>query len=111
AATRIDKDFVDRYAAARPATPPPAEDPENADQVNQISQPQPEIPITKAAALAAAPHLWVDIEYVVSNRGPREEGNQIDLQRGTRVFFGFGDGKLPKNRPIGSVTIQYGSHS
>jgi len=111
AATRIDAPFIARYAAIRPASVPPAEDPENLDQVQLISQDRAEIPITMAAALAAVPHLWVNVEYVVANRGRREEGNQIDLQRGTRVFFGFGDARLPPNSPIGSVRIEYERHT
>jgi HKD family nuclease len=111
AATRIDAPFIARYAAIRPASVSPAEDPENLDQVQLISQDRAEIPITMAAALAAVPHLWVDVEYVVANRGRRVEGNQIDLQRGTRVFFGFGDARLSPNSPIGSVRIEYKGHT
>lgn len=111
AATRIDVPFVLRYAAIRPAAAPPAEDPENQEQVQLIGQDGAEIPITMAAALAAARHLWVDNEYVVPNRGRREEGNQVDLQRGTRVFFGFGDARLTPNSPIGSIRIEYEGHA
>jgi HKD family nuclease len=110
-ATRIDAAFVARYAAVRPASAPPAEDPENLEQAQLIDQDRAAIPITRAAALAAAPHLWVDNEYVVENLGKQQEGNQIDLQRGTRVFFGFGDGGLPRKSPIGSVLIEYERHS
>src|SRR5205807_1645751 len=38
-------------------------------------------------------------------------GNQIDMQRGSRVFFGFGDKTLPKNTAIGTVQIVYDKHS
>jgi hypothetical protein len=33
------------------------------------------------------------------------------MQRGTRVFFGFGDRALPRNSPIGSVRILFEGHS
>jgi hypothetical protein len=111
AATVIDEAFVVRYAAVRPAHPQPAEDPENEPQVQLISQTQSEVPISQAVALAAAPNLWIDVKKVVRNRGKKMEGNQIDLQRGTRVFFGYGDGRLPKNSHIGTVIIQYDAHA
>ena len=109
-ATVIDLAFVDRYEAIRPARPSPPTEEDDA-RANLILQQQPVIPATQAAALAAADHLWIDIEYVVANRGRNEEGNQIDMQRGTRVFFGFGDNQLARNSPIGSVRIRYEQHS
>lgn len=108
--TVIDADFVDRYEAVRPAAPSLPEDFED-QRANAILQDRPVIASTMSAALAAASNFWIDIEYVVANRGRYEEGNQIDMQRGSRVFFGFGDHTLPKNSPIGSVRILYGTHS
>jgi hypothetical protein len=108
-ATQIDEAFVDRYAAIRPASPElPVEF--EGPRSERILQEGAVLPARQAAALAAASNLWVDIEYVVPNRGRGEEGNQIDLMRGTRVFFGFGDAALPKNSPIGSVQLRYHSH-
>ncbi len=104
----IDEDFVDRYAAIRPARPSL---PEEDRRSEHILQDRSVIAAVEAAALARASGLWVQVDYVVPNRGPNEEGNQIDLKRGTRVFFGFGDGALPRNSPIGSVRIRYGTHS
>ena len=87
----IDEDFVDRYAAIRPARPSL---PEEDRRSEHILQDRSAIAAVEAAALARASGLWVQVDYVVPNRGPNEEGNQIDLKRGTRVFFGFGDGAL-----------------
>jgi len=109
-APRIDEDFVDRYEAIRPPSPRLREDFED-KRAERILQEQAVIPSDEAAALASADNLWVEIDYVVENRGRHEEGNQIDLKRGTRVFFGFGDGPLPRNSPIGTVRIRYGSYS
>ena len=109
-ATAIDSGFVDRYEAIRPARPKLPPEPED-KRADQILQDQAVIPATQAAALAAADHFWIDNEYVVENRGQNNEGNQIDMQRGTRVFFGFGDAKLPKNSPIGSIRILYQANS
>jgi len=96
--------------AIRPAAPRLHEDFED-KRSEKILQEQAVIPSDEAAALASANNLWLEIDYVVENRGRGEEGNQIDLKRGTRVFFGFGDGPLPKNSPIGTVRIRYGSYS
>lgn len=108
-ATRIDLGFVERYRAARSAVQPP--EGEDDERARLIDQEHVELRIDMAAALAASSNLWVQIAYVVPNRGRREEGNQIDLQKGTRVFFGFPNRALPRNSPIGSVRIVYGSHS
>ncbi len=110
ASTVIDEAFIDRYAAIRPAKPTLTEEFEN-ERAENILQEPPVIAATMSAALAAADHFWIHIEYVVGNRGRNEEGNQIDMQRGSRVFFGFGDKALPKNSPIGSVRILYETHS
>jgi len=106
----INEAFIDRYAAIRPTDPTLREEVED-KRADLILQEEPVIPATQAVALAAASHFWIDIEYVVSNRGMHQEGNQIDMQRGSRLFFGFGDGKLPKNSHIGNVRILYGTHS
>lgn len=109
-ATVIDEAFIDRYAAIRPPKPTLPEEFED-ERADHILQDKPAIPAAMSASLAAATHFWIDIEYVVANRGKNEEGNQIDMQRGSRVFFGFGDKTLSKNSAIGSVRILYDTHS
>ena len=109
-ATVIDEAFIDRYSALRPPTPMLPEEFED-ERADQILQDQPAIPAVMSASLAAAANFWIDIEYVVKNRGKYEEGNQIDMQRGSRVFFGFGDKTLPRNSHIGAVRITYGRHA
>lgn len=106
----IDAAFIDRYQAIRPAAPVLPEVFED-ERAELILQDAPVIQPVQSAALAAASHMWIDIEYVVANRGTEQEGNQIDLQRGARVFFGFGDRELTRNSPIGTVVILYGAHS
>lgn len=109
-ATIVDDNFIDQYEALRPATPTLPEEFEHV-RTTAILQPNAVLPSVESAALAAASNLWVDIEYVVANRGNTQEGNQIDLRRGTRVFFGFDDSPLPRNSAIGTVRIRYGTHS
>ena len=109
-ATVIDDDFVRRYEAMRPARPRMPEDVED-DRAGLILGAQPALTPIQAAGLATSDNMWIDIEYVVANRGRREEGNQIDMQRGTRVFFGFPDAPLPRNTAIGTVQLSYHGHS
>lgn len=109
-ATRIDEEFVARYEAIRPPSPRLREDFEDR-RSQRILQQHAVIPSDEAAALASANNLWVEIAFVVANRGRGKEGNQIDLKKGTRVFFGFGDRPLPRNSSIGTVRIRYGEFS
>jgi len=67
----------------------------------------PEFNINKAAAIAAASNYWIEIRYVVENLGKGLPGNQIDLQRGSRVFFGFDIGMVPRNTIFGKRIIRY----
>lgn len=110
AATRIDEDFVKRYEAIRPSSPALVEEFED-ERADRILQERAVIPMQEAVALASATNLWVDIEKESKNRGPDKEGSQIDLKKGTRVFFGFGDRELPRNSPIGTIRINYAGHS
>lgn len=72
-----------------------------------ISADNPEFNLNKATTIANANNYWVEVKYVVANLGTGRSGNQIDLQRGSRVFFGFNVGKVPKNTVFGKITINY----
>lgn len=60
-----------------------------------------------AITLSTAPAFWVEVGYVVENLGKGRPGNQIDLKRGCRVFFGFPAKDVPRNTVLGSVSIKY----
>ncbi|KAF2991447.1 phospholipase D family protein (plasmid) [Methylocystis sp. MJC1] len=61
----------------------------------------------KAIGLAFARKLWVEIiGELYKNRGASEAGNQVDLPRGSRVFFGFTPKTVPKNTVFGHVELQ-----
>lgn len=70
---------------------------------------RPEFDLSKAAAIATASNFWVEIKYVVENLGKGVPGNQIDLQRGSRVFFGFDVEQVAKNTIFGTRIIRYGN--
>ena len=57
-------------------------------------------------ALRAARCLWTQTLKIVENLGAGNPGNQVDLKRGSRVFFGS---KVPlaapTNTPLGSIDI------
>jgi hypothetical protein len=69
-----------------------------------------EIPLNVSAQIASARSMWVDITYVTPNRGVGVPGNQVDLQRGTRLFFGFSGVSVPRNTILGDVVIRYRGH-
>ena len=76
--------------------------------VEVITEPDPLLPRSRAIAMAAASSFWVEVNYVVENLGKNRPGNQIDLQKGSRVFFGFGASRVPKNTLLGTVRIRFG---
>jgi hypothetical protein len=50
-------------------------------------------------------NLWIDTGSMYSNLGPGRSGNQLELKRYSRVFFGFPARDLVKNSPIGGIAI------
>lgn len=73
--------------------------------VQLIESDRPSIEISEIASLSASKNLWLETGYITPNRGPGKYGNQIDLQRGIKVFFGFFDQELEPNTNIGEITI------
>ena len=60
----------------------------------------------KAAELTRATHLWVEAGNVVQNLGNGMPGNEVDLPKGTRAFFGLGTRDVPRKlRPLGPFTF------
>lgn len=57
--------------------------------------------------LRSLDNFWIDTGSMYSNLGARRPGNQLDLKRFSRVFFGFPAIDLAENSPIGSITIVY----
>lgn len=61
----------------------------------------------RLAELRTANSLWVEVRYVVPNRGAGVPGNQVDLAAGTRAFFGLDPTRRPRNTPLGTLRIEY----
>lgn len=53
-------------------------------------------------------NLWADAGSMYSNLGAGRSGNQLELRRYSRVFFGFPAQDLPKNSPIGGIPLLLG---
>jgi hypothetical protein len=107
-ATEPDAELLRRYAVCRRRRPPQAED--DGSAARKFERSYVEQTFEQTAAFATASHLWVDAGYVVQNRGGGRPGNQIDLPRGTRAFFGFSGKKISRNTILGEVRIQYETH-
>lgn len=68
----------------------------------------PSIDMDKALALSTASNFWVKVTpKVVQNLGSGKPGNQIDMQRGSRVFFGFDVANVAPNTVLGPVNMSF----
>jgi hypothetical protein len=59
----------------------------------------------RPATLSAARYLWVETGVLYKNRGGGRAGNQLDLPRGFRVFFGFPSIEVPRNTIFGTLWL------
>lgn len=66
-----------------------------------------EVPFDKGLALATARNLWVEVRRVIYNHQVGNKGNQLDLQGGTRSFFGFSNKRVAENTTFGHVNLTY----
>ena len=98
--------FLRDYAAHRPRRIRDRSE-DSSDEVTRISSPNSELTLRENAHLATATSLWIDVDYVVQNRGRGRPGNQIDLQHGTRVFFGMSSATVPRNTLLGEIKVVY----
>lgn len=109
-ASVLDKNILNLYIEKRLSVSPPLN--QEGNLLDVLNEDDPVIKIDKAIALSTSNYFWVEIRSVVQNLGANSPGNQIDLQRGTRVFFGFTPKKVPNNTLFGEVHIRYKqSHS
>lgn len=101
--------FLEKYSKAWKKRGATNED--RSSQIRKLLPKTPVIGISKSAAYSVAKSFWVNIEFVVENLGPGNPGNQIDLQRGSRVFFGFSAKDVPRNTSLGSIDIIFGGQT
>ena len=55
-------------------------------------------------------HMWIEAGNVTRNRGPDRPGNQLMMQRNSRVFFGFAAADLERDSFIGDVAIRFDAY-
>ena len=83
--------------------PPPSEDdtvPESASKTGQLRP-------DDLRKLRVCRHMWIEAGNVTHNLGLDRPGNQLMMQRNTRVFFGFAAADLERNSFIGDVAIRF----
>jgi hypothetical protein len=83
----------------RSAEPPPA-----------TYSPTNDLTAAHLRALRAARCLWTQTLRIVDNLGAGRPGNQVDLKRGARTFFGSNVPlTVPVNTPLGSIRVVTGA--
>lgn len=66
-----------------------------------------EIDVNLGLAWVNAKCLWVETRKLYRNLGKNRHGNQLDLKRGTRVFFGFSAEVVLPKFIFGNVFLQF----
>jgi HKD family nuclease len=107
-ATVLDDTLLERYrdVRARVRKARPLRDDDDDPAVRKLSKKTALGSIEKAAELAAAKHLWVETGGMNQNLGVGLPGSQVDLAKGTRVFFGLSGKEVAKNSPLGEVRFR-----
>jgi hypothetical protein len=103
-ATPVSRDFLIQYRRIRPTRPREDETP----SVRSFSADSPrEIDTNPGIAWTNANCFWIQTKQLYKNRGAGNPGNQLDLKRGTRVYFGFRPVSVPQNTVLGKISLQY----
>jgi hypothetical protein len=66
-----------------------------------------EVETKPGLAWANAKCFWIKTNELYKNLGRGRPGNQLDLRRGTRVYFGFPPDTVARNTNLGEVVLQY----
>jgi hypothetical protein len=103
-AVPITEDLVVRYRRIRPMRP---EEDVSLGVRSFTSSAGREIETRPGLAWANAKCFWIQTRELYKNRGRDNPGNQLDLKRGTRVYFGISPNTVPRNTVLGRVILQY----
>lgn len=103
ASKRVDGAMLSAYRALRPQRPaPPPEEP--VPGVASAGANSRALDPSLLRALRAARFFWTQTFSITQNRGHGNPGNQVDIKRGARAFFGFDGGRTYEpNTVLGSV--------
>lgn len=92
------------YRGIRPKRPSPASDYESVP----AQSPRSDLDPSTIRAVRSARYLWTQTLKIVENLGHGNPGNQVDLKKGARVFFGSKTPlHAPPNTALGSITTVY----
>jgi hypothetical protein len=101
-------DLLTEYKRRRPV---PAKEDRTASVRHFVSTTPRVIEPEPGLAWANARCFWIQTRELYKNRGRGEPGNQLDLTRGSRVYFGFRPDRVPLNTVLGQVLLQYDGFS
>ena len=98
--------LLTRYEAIRATRPRP---PQNVAEATaeRLTRTADGLPTDQLVALRRDTRFWIETGNMYANRGRGHPGNQLDLRRGTRAFFGFSTTARPNNSPIGQVGLLF----
>ncbi len=103
-ASPLTAEILDRYRNVRPRRP--RED--AARSVRPFAAAvRSEVGSSPGIAWAHARYFWIQTHELYKNLGRDRPGNQLDMRRGTRVYFGFPPDAVPRNTVLGSLTLQF----
>lgn len=108
-ATVVDEAFISAYSSVRPRY---VHDEDRSSLVRRTAQAAKTLGLSEGdlARWTAAEVFWIETRRLYSNRGPARAGSQLDMPRGTRVFFGFASSSVERNTIFGSVQLRYGTN-
>lgn len=101
---RATERLISEYEELRPRVP--AAEADRVEPTPASPRPRADLEAFHRRALRAARCLWTQTLKIVENRGAGIPGNQVDLKRGARVFFGSKVPlTVPTNTPLGSIDV------
>jgi len=103
-ATKTDDAIVQEYSELR--TDIVSED--DAESVRPLaSKGNREVRIDPGLAWVNSKCLWIETHDLYKNLGKNKPGNQLDMKRGTRVYFGFPAKVVPPKFIFGNVFLRF----
>jgi hypothetical protein len=59
-----------------------------------------------AEQFSSADAIWIEVDELYKNLGPHKPGNQLDLPKWARTFFGFDSVEVDRNTVLGHVPVR-----
>ena len=97
AGTPTTDEVIEKYRKLRPSF---SRRPEDFEPVVVEYIPSSDLDAAHVRALRTARYFWTDTLKIVENLGPGNPGNQVDLKKGVRAFFGS---TVPIGAPVNTA--------